>query len=352
MNKYKTYVDESGNTGDNLVDKNQPFFTLAAVSIPSKIETKLANYIQQAFVSVKEKEEIEIKTTKWTKAPKKYKVLKDILSYLKAEGCDFSFIIIEKRFMVTCLIVDNFLDGAYNDIKDYTWCNNKDEKIKASCYFYNNLTNDDINFIASALNKPTIEKYNEVLNRIIAKTDDSRYLTMLEGCHYEDVCRGDININSGAMGLSLSVARSPNYTAFCSLGMKIANFCKEKQYSTEIIFDSCFLYNDAYKNILEIFQHMHDDIVIEKISGLFSWNKLIESYKVADSKDSFLLQSADILATSITKTLSVIFKGKALNKYDIFILSIIKDMLKDDSFQYVTCQEYEDRLIKALKQLI
>lgn len=54
--------------------------------------------------------------------------LKIILEYLKGMQCDFSLVILEKRFMVCALIVDNFLDGAYNDFEDYTWCNDNDEK--------------------------------------------------------------------------------------------------------------------------------------------------------------------------------------------------------------------------------
>ena len=34
MKHYKTYIDEAGNTGDNLLDLQQPLFVLAAVSIP------------------------------------------------------------------------------------------------------------------------------------------------------------------------------------------------------------------------------------------------------------------------------------------------------------------------------
>ena len=34
MKQYITYIDEAGNTGDNLLDLQQPLFVLAAVSVP------------------------------------------------------------------------------------------------------------------------------------------------------------------------------------------------------------------------------------------------------------------------------------------------------------------------------
>ena len=88
MQNYKTYIDESGNTGDNLTDKNQKYFVLAGVSIPISMEETLKNTIRDLFMSVKEKEETEIKATKWVKTAKKNTVLKKILQEMVAVGCD------------------------------------------------------------------------------------------------------------------------------------------------------------------------------------------------------------------------------------------------------------------------
>lgn len=55
MQNYKTYIDESGNTGDNLTDKNQKYFVLAGVSVPISMEESLKNMIRDFFLSVKEK---------------------------------------------------------------------------------------------------------------------------------------------------------------------------------------------------------------------------------------------------------------------------------------------------------
>ena len=46
---YNTYIDESGNTGNNLVDSTQKYFALAAVSIPQTKEASILSYIQVKF---------------------------------------------------------------------------------------------------------------------------------------------------------------------------------------------------------------------------------------------------------------------------------------------------------------
>ena len=153
--EYKTYIDESGNTGSDLLNISQKIFCLSSVSIPSCQMENLKIYIQEKFESVKEKEEKEIKATKWIKSSKKNRVLQDIVRKMKSVGCDFSAVIIEKRYMLASLIVDNFLDGAYNDNEDYTWCNNKEEKIRAAQYFYDTLNDENENFKIASDNKQT-----------------------------------------------------------------------------------------------------------------------------------------------------------------------------------------------------
>ena len=85
--EYETYIDESGNTGNDLMNNSQKFFCLSAVSIPLSQAESLEKYIQREFESVKEKGEKEIKATRWIKNDKKNKVLQDIIKVL----CSFYF---------------------------------------------------------------------------------------------------------------------------------------------------------------------------------------------------------------------------------------------------------------------
>ncbi len=89
--KCTTYIDESGNTGNNLTDKDQKLFIIAAVTIPETIETSVIDRIKEVFSEVKEIGETEIKATKWIRAPKKAAKLQEIIGFMREKGCHFGY---------------------------------------------------------------------------------------------------------------------------------------------------------------------------------------------------------------------------------------------------------------------
>ena len=349
MENYKTYIDESGNTGDNLTDKNQKFFVLAAISIPSLVANSLQTSIDTLFKSVKEKEETEIKATKWLRSPKKNAVLKSILEKLIDSGCNFSVVLVEKRYMVTSLIVDDFLDGAYNDIEDYTWCNDHDEKVKASQYFYKILNDSDIDIIANAFTHPTLEAMRNSLDIVLDKTQEPRYRMMLQGCHIDELFQDDLNLVEDTTEMSHGAVRSPNYTAFSALGTIIANQCKRNKSNTDVVFDSCLLCNDAYKHLVGLFQRMKSNEIIESMLGIFPWTNIINNFEVSNSKNNPLLQTADIVATSVLKTTERIFNDEPLQDYDNYMIKFIKVIFDNAGFLYVLGEENMVKLLSNIE---
>lgn len=345
--EYKTYIDESGNTGKDLLNYSQKIFCLSSVSVPSSQMDNLKNYIQEKFESAKEKEEKEIKATNWIKAPKKNKVLQEIIQEMKSANCDFSAVIIEKRYMLAALIVDNFLDGEYNDNKDYTWCNNKEEKIKAAQYFYEVLNDEDYDSILPAFTSSTIENVQKAIHIVIERTKDSRYKKMLEGCHIQELFEKDLAVIPNNEGWSNSVIRSPNYSAFATLGQLVAKNARNKNYQTSIIFDNCFLCNEAYRHIYDLFMQMRPHPFFEKLTGMFSWKNYIRDFSIADSKESLFLQTADVIATSTLKSLMKVFLRQGLNNYEKFIVELIKEMSETGNLWLVTNRRYYDAFINS-----
>lgn len=350
MLPYNTYIDESGNTGNNLVDPTQKYFTLAAVSIPQNEEMEILSFIEQKFDSVKEIGETEIKTSRWAKSPKKAVVLQLILDYLLAKNCDFALVLLEKRYMVCGLIVDNFLDGAYNDFEDYTWCNDRDEKKKAAQYFYDILDDNDIEIISRAFTHPELVLYKQALDIVFCKTSEPDYKRMLAGCHIEEVFEVDYDFVMKNPDLNSSVTNSANYVSFSALGAKVAKRCMLKGYETNIIFDSCLLCNDAYKYIFELFNRIDNNIFLQQWAGLISWKEIVNSFTIDNSKNSFLLQTSDILATSVMKTMEKVFSDTELSDYDKYIKSVIRNMLGKDTFHFVMADRNVEKMVSFLSK--
>ena len=347
--QYNTYIDESGNTGNHLANQDQKFFTIAAVSIPQDEEEQILSFIRNKFDMIKEIGQTEIKATRWVRTPKRAAILQSILEFMKGKRCDFSLVILEKRYMVCGLIVDNFLDGAYNDFEDYTWCNDNEEKKKAAQYFYDILDDNEIELISNTFTHPQLNGYVRAHEVVFAKTQDYEYKRMLAGCHIEELFADDYAVVMENTEASPSVVRSANYTSFSALGMRIAKICRSKGYRTNIVFDDCKLCNEAFKNLYERFNVMEDNEILERWAGIISWKKWLDSSSVVNSKSSFLLQTADILATSVMKTLEKVFADGDLTEYDIYIKKLIKEMLEDDTFFYVMSERNVQKLASIMK---
>ncbi len=122
MKQFTTYIDEAGNTGDNLIDHQQPFYVMAAVSVPDDKKTVMELILHEKFESVREIEEKEIKGTKWVKATNKQPALKNIIYDLLDNGGDIHIAIVEKRFMIAGMAVNTFLIMPATTVKTNRGC--------------------------------------------------------------------------------------------------------------------------------------------------------------------------------------------------------------------------------------
>lgn len=342
-----TFIDESGNTGDNLKSKDQKFFTLAAVTLPDSVLTETSHFFEAAFNAVREKEETEVKATKWVKSQKKCDAMKAIIECLLAHDAFFTLVLIEKRFMISAIIVDNFLDGAYNDIEDYTWVNNMDEKKKAAQYFYDLLSDEDTNTVFDAFRRPDFAALVAAYDIVVSNTTDQRYLNMLRGCknHLRELYEDDASAVSSFSGTGVS--RSPNFTAFSALGCMVVKQCRAMGKTTKMLFDHCNLVDQPYEDLFKIFVNAEVTPELERLTKLVSWKDIVTEFSVSNSKSINLLQSADIFATSSLKTLQKIFESAALSAYDEFIKALLAMVLARDQFLYVMSEDKIDLMAKS-----
>lgn len=117
------YIDECGNTGDAKITRNnfnnQPFFTLAAVSIPDE------NDLSQKIEELKKKHRINLPELKSSKIyGKKNEFFYDLFKYLDENDSKFIIEIVDKRsylisVVVTCFIFPMYLSNLDQEKLDY-----------------------------------------------------------------------------------------------------------------------------------------------------------------------------------------------------------------------------------------
>lgn len=308
MKHYKTYIDEAGNTGDNLLDLQQPLFVLAAVSIPVDKLSRAENVREAHFIAVKEKEEVEIKATKWYKAPKKQLAMTLLLQELQVLGAKFHLVVTEKRYMIVGWAVNTFFDYANVGSDDTSFVNDGYKRRATADHYDQNCTDEELAVVGQALRNPTREGYLHAIDILRRRAPEQSSVNILN-CAERNVDELlSVETNHDEL-FGDSVFHTPNLTSLHALGNMIAQMCKEDDSQTSFIFDDCSLCNKAFLELYKIDSNVKEDFSIPTIPDHFTWKDRVLSFKTANSKSEPLLQTADVLATCSDKLLQKVASG-------------------------------------------
>lgn len=326
----RTYIDESGNTGPNLADKNQPFFVLVSVTIPQN-QKEPESTIQSVFSQYKQANQEEFKTRNWIKSTYFRQPLSIIWDSITQNATDINVVILEKRYMEAALIVNNLFDGAYSDRQDFRWVNKRDLRLTTTEEYYNQLSDEDLEFAGKTLTQASHDSMEQLYNMVYAHSNHALLRNMLDSVHkHLDEMANDINsVLSDRPDLNTSVFHAPNITCFAQLGQMVVNQAKNKDYLTEIIFDSEPRLDGLCKYTYDIFQHIND-VSIPGVIKLSSWKDIALSFTPSNSKLTPGLLAADVVASSIAYVLNHNVRNNEIpNNYETKVLSYIKQSFVD-----------------------
>ena len=349
MKQYTTYIDEAGNTGDNLLDLQQPLFVLGAVSVPVEMRARAEEVREAQFLAVKEKEETEIKATKWYKAAKKQAAMKVLLEELKQIGAQYHVVVVEKRFMIAGCAVNTFFDYANVGSDDMSFVNDGEKRKAVADHYEQHLTDEELTIVGEALREPTREAYLSAIEVLRRNALEQSSWDILDcAARNVDELLDEETIPTGTF--NESVFHAPNLTAFSTLGNLIAEMCIEEQAETHLIFDDCTLCNEAFPKLFDIFKNMERDIQIPGLPPIYTWKDRIMSVQKGNSKAKPLLQAADVLATSTDKVLQKCLKDDmAFNGYEKSVLMLLGETFGENHFWVVTSQKLKQNFGKATR---
>ena len=111
MCTYTTFIDEAGNTLTDLQTIEQPYFVIAAVSVPRNRMQQVMSIYQHEFETAKQPNDREIKGRIWVKRQSKQIALQNIIDGLRNAGCILSVVVVEKRRMIIPLAINKFFDN-------------------------------------------------------------------------------------------------------------------------------------------------------------------------------------------------------------------------------------------------
>ena len=347
--KYITFIDEAGNTGDNLLDLQQPLFVLGAVSVLQTKQAEAEKVRKTLFLSVKEKEETEIKATKWYKSPKKRKAMATLLLELKRLDAQYHIVVVEKRFMIAGWAVNTFFDYANVGSDDMSFVNDADKRKFTADYYEQNCSDEDLTIVAQALQNPTRKAYLSAIDALRRNVPEKSCIDILN-CAERNVDELlDVETIPSKM-FSESVFHSPNLTGFSTLCNMIAKMCLDEQSETKIIFDECPLCNEAFPKLFGIFEKVNQDIQIPSLPNIYTWKNRILSVQKGKGQLEPLLQAADVLATSTDKVLQKCQKDDmSFNDYECSVLLLLAIIFGEDHLWLVTSQKLKQILGRATR---
>lgn len=331
------YIDEAGNTGADILAKDQPVFVLAGVMLNEGQEKVVLQKLDEQFNKCREIEEREIKGSSWSKSAKKASALQYILDEILSQKGHIAVVIVEKKFMASAMIIDNFFDHLYNDIKDIRWVNERDLKLQGVNYFYDRVSDELASKIWNIFTtSQSLDYILRVIDDIISITDNEVYISLLQGVkpHIEELIKDLYDEQSLA---DIKCKRSPNFSAFNQLVNMLIPKCYEDNATAKLIVDEQYQFKKSYKHLFDIFSNIQIpffQIGLESKDTIYSWRGIITAISMANSKTEKGLQLADIVASSIN---SLMLKSQNYNKskfleLDLFNIGLLYVL---DSVHYV-----------------
>lgn len=115
------YVDETGNTGGNLFDDSQPFFTTAALLTREDFDSDPSNRVKQ----IANKCGLDSLHANKLNPQLLAKIASSLLDALKQCNARFFASRVEKRYVATAKLVDYLFDPVENPAVPYFWYNHR-----------------------------------------------------------------------------------------------------------------------------------------------------------------------------------------------------------------------------------
>ena len=119
----RVFVDESGHSGKNVYDDNQPIYTSAGVWVDQDVRSELEEAVREA----KSRNHIQMPELKGKKLRGRHDVQKTVHEIARTcQKLDISIFLValHKRFMPASVIVEDGADPKYNPAYSHIWYRN------------------------------------------------------------------------------------------------------------------------------------------------------------------------------------------------------------------------------------
>lgn len=338
------YIDEAGNTGDDLIYGNQPFFTIAAIGVDDTITGSIQAEVRALRMKYRLPDTQELKASRLV-GTRNEGILMDIFNILMEKTCLLFFTVVEKKFMIAGRIVEDLFDPGYNSKTNNSWALPGERKIDLANFLYENLSDQTIALSGTAFQKGELDQLQKAYESITAEVEGKAFTfdvsEILNGASLqigqlsknkleaEEMFKTIFSSHSGVMN-------SPNLTTYFELLSRLEGFYRGTHVtSVDIIFDSARQFNAAFANLYKTISTAKPNILAfpHKTPLIFGFTH-VKSFRDEDSKSNVLVQLADLLASSVNSLILKIARSNsstAFSEFEVFMIIMVYQLI-DDKF--------------------
>lgn len=299
---FNLYIDESGNTGANMIDNEQKFFTYGAWLIQKSIENRSIKNLSNKYYYLFDKNNVEIKATKYFYKDKYYKKYKELFNDILKEKMYPFVLLLEKKYIISCFIVEVFFKTK-NIINPIEYKELQEFKTAISNIIHNNITFYNSNIFNEFWSKNYNSKYTnqQILyntKQEISKILDSNNLNYLS--NYLANINTNINIDELKAEEFFAGILSKLLTHIIVYINYVNNYNNYKiNYKINVFHDNL----DGFKYIKKVIKKSNIESMLE--------NNINFPLNTIDSKNNKIIQLADLLAGFFR----ILLNEKNINKY-------------------------------------
>ncbi|WP_142954545.1 DUF3800 domain-containing protein [Bacillus cereus] len=311
-NNFTIFCDESGNTGSNFIDREQPFYIIAGWMVPNK-------KLEEFSVIDKSAESLgiegELHGTKLIKSKKAQQEFISLFNRLCKEiECIPIFIIAEKKYCIAAKIIETLLDPYYNDEVDnsYTYDNLKKKKLveKLNNVPYEYL----VEFINSynEANPVTMENAIDLLCGFLESNNESDLSKKIKGSikYLEDNLESEKKAREHLPKKTMLSLNLPVYISYITLLEKLGGAINAK---FSLVHDKTQQFKESYSHIFDLYSDAESfESKLTDGNSILLGFKHLKEFSFEDSKESRWIQAADLLASVIGRVLKRVYSDEPI----------------------------------------
>lgn len=280
------YLDESGNTGTNFMDVNQPYFVYGGWLLEKDEANDICGRIEEIFSYSKAQ---EIKSKKGLK----YDKCKELFHMMYEFNAIPIFGVADKKYMIAAKIVETFFDHIYNPYVNW-YLTGKSELKKALA--------DNI-----FLNKKLLREFSKIIHNGTMELETMREVKKLLSLHFEKE-------NLPEVKRTISNLSDSNLQEMIGEFESISKNGTEKRWLSLVspVLMDRILHVDEYSRITGKMVKLYVDElwgyqdVFDKLSGIVNKKGIITNVEFVGQQKSMentLIQAADYLCGFVYRTL-------------------------------------------------